>query len=150
MGIVILFEYKMKRTFNVNSLLLIASVFICGLCSCAKTDTGTPPPSIVFIKGAGYMSADAAVAKGSVVNIGIIAKAAIPSDSLTKLTVVRTYDNTYDSTLLSYTITGSEADSVNKVVNYTTRNILGAERYTFTITSKSGAVNSLKILFNTY
>lgn len=137
----------MKHTIKIAALLALVISFT--FSSCKKEEDEGIPPHIVFNTGTGYTSADATLAKGSAIKVGIIASKSEGNDVLTKLTVVRTYDNTTDSTILSYDVPAAEADSLIKDFNYTLRNSAGIEKYTFTVVNKDGIVNSIKLTMTT-
>jgi len=127
-----------------TTLLIILSIII----SCSKSDNN-PIPLISFQKNNGYIYRDTVVARGATVKIGIVALTNQSNDSLTKFTVVRTYDNTFDSTLESYNIPSSQADSLTEDFVYSIRDTVGTEKYTFKVLNKYGVSNSIKLIVTT-
>jgi len=127
---------------------ILSLIVVCAI-SCQK-DSTTISPYIFFKKGAGYVSQDDTIAKGSVLTIGIITKRASSTEILTRLSEVVTYDNTFDSTLSNIIIPSNTAtDSFNHNYTINTRSIPGTEKYTFTIYDQNGSANTLKLTIRT-
>ncbi|MBS1687966.1 MAG: hypothetical protein JSS96_04530 [Bacteroidetes bacterium] len=133
----------MKHIFKAASLLLL-TVFIYSLSSCKKEEDQGLPPKISFKTGANYISSDATVARDSSLTVGINASKSEGNDILTKLTITVSYDGRADSTIYTESVDASMASAYSKDFPVKTRNQAGTEKYTFSVVSKDGIVNSAK------
>lgn len=124
------------------SIITIACVFIF-FTSCKK-DEGKLP-NIAFKTISGYTSANATVAKGATILMGITASKAEDKDVLKTFDVSQVYDNGTSTSIGSETLTGSNADNYSKDVTIITRNQVGTEQYTFTVVNKDGLKNSVTL-----
>ncbi len=133
----------MKKLNYLLAFVLITSVSI--ITSCSKDSTNTDVlPTISFTGGTGYTSADATLAAGADIKVGISAFS--NSSTKTKLNhfkVVRTFNNV-PFTALDSTLTAT--DAFNITLSSYAYPEAGTERWTFTITDKDG--QSAEIAFN--
>jgi len=134
----------MTKTIKALSFVAVSCLFISSFSSCKKEDEGILP-SISFKSGSGYTSADATVAKSTVVKIGINAAKTEDKDVLTKFTIVRNYDNGADSTVFTKDLSGSEGDNYSYDLSTTTRAAAGTEKYTFTVVNRDGLLNKTSL-----
>jgi ABC-type amino acid transport substrate-binding protein len=123
-------------------LLLLALATFTFASACKKDEEAEIAPTLELKTGSGYTSADAAVAKGAAVKVGI--KATKTEDDLKIFAVSYAYDvatstTTFQNTTIS-TPTGYETD-----VNITARNVAGTEKWYFTITDIDGIITQKTI-----
>ncbi len=124
----------MKKTIQTLSIFILMASFITFI-SCK--DEGKLP-TISFKTGTGYTSADVTVAKGATIKIGISAAKAEKKDILKTLNVSQSLDGAANTTLQNLTLSGTEADAVEKDFDLVMRNTAGTEKYTFTVTNRDG------------
>lgn len=136
----------MKHILKVTAMLLLTG-FIYSLSSCKKESDQGLPPNIAFKTGANYISSDATVAKDSSLTVGVNASKSEGNDILTKMTITVSYDGGADSTIHTENVDASMADNYSKDFTIKTRNQAGTEKYTFSVVSKDGIVNSVKLTF---
>ncbi|MGN6568776.1 MAG: hypothetical protein ACTHJ0_12520 [Flavipsychrobacter sp.] len=136
----------MKHILKVTAMLLLTT-FLYSLSSCKKESDQGLPPNISFKTGATYISSDATVAKDSSLTVGISASKSEGNDILTKMTITVSYDGGADSTIHTENVDASMADNYSKDFTIKTRNQAGTEKYTFSVVSKDGIVNSVKLTF---
>ena len=122
---------------------LIASAFIFLLSSCEK-DAGKLP-DISFKTGAGYIAADATVARNIAFKVGINAAKTESNDVLKTFNISVSFDGGPSSTVYSETLTAAQGDNYTYDFNRTTRNQAGTEKYTFTITNRDGLINTVTL-----
>jgi ABC-type amino acid transport substrate-binding protein len=122
-------------------LLLFALAAFTFASACKKEDEKTPP-SLTFKTGSGYTSADATVAKGAAIKVGVTATKT--EDDLKTFAVSYIYDAATSTTTFSNTTittpTGYDTD-----VNITARNQAGTEKWYFTVTDKDGNITQKSI-----
>jgi len=135
----------MKKIQLLAGLLLITGI---GIFTSCKKDSTTEDlsPSMNFVGGSGFISADANLAAGAVFQVGVNASA--NSTSKTKLTnfkVVRTFNN------IPYTVIDSTFSESNFNLQFTIVAYLeaGSERWTFTIKDKDGESKELAFVITT-
>jgi hypothetical protein len=132
----------MKLLLKTNILSLIA-LFGVILFSCEKDEM--IPPTVDFVTGAGYTSADAHIALNTNFKIGVDAKRTEEKDDLKTFLVTRSYDGGTATTIDDLTLTTAQAAEFTKDYNLTTRNMVGTEKYTFTVTNRDGLVTTKSI-----
>ena len=126
------------KTNYILSVLLLVSILTLGSC-----DKRTPP-SIAFKTGTGYTSANATVAKGASVKVGITASK--KEDDMKTYNISYAYDGASSTTTKeTFTLTGNEVTSYDKDYDFTVRNQAGTEDWSFTITDKDGNIAKLSI-----
>ncbi len=124
---------------------LLISIALIGLSSCEIFDEHKPP-ALVFKTEAGYTSADATVAKGASVKVGIIADK--KEDDMKIYNISYSYNAaTTTTTKETFTLVGSEYQHYEKDYEFTVRNQSGTEKWYFTITDKDGNISKLSITF---
>ena len=135
----------MKKIQLLAGLLLITGI---GIFTSCKKDSTTEDlsPSMNFVGGSGFISADANLAAGAVFQVGVNASA--NSTSKTKLTnfkVVRTFNN------IPYTVIDSTFSESNFNLQFTMVAYpeAGSERWTFTIKDKDGESMELAFVITT-
>ena len=115
--------------------MLIAASFISLFSSCEK-DTHKPP-TVTLTSTAGYTSADATVAKGAVIKVGVTVDKV--EDDLNTYNISRAYDGASTNTsYYTYSMNSSEYTHYAKDTTFTTRNVAGTEKWFFTITDHDG------------
>jgi hypothetical protein len=135
-----------------NRIFLLFSIMVAMgaiMTSCSNNDTVTPQdvkPSINFIGGTGYISANATVAAGSSVKLGINAFAnSTSSAKLVNLTITRVFNNTpvivLDSTI--------NVSSYSLTVTTEARSEIGTETWYFKITDKDNQTNEVSLILTT-
>lgn len=104
------------------------------------------PPDVSFKTGAGYTSADATVAKGLAITVGL--NAVKKEDDMLTYNVSYAYDaaTTTTTTFQTFNLAGSEQQNYSKDVTFTTRNQAGAEKWIFTITDKDGNIAQKQLI----
>lgn len=132
----------MKKINYLFAFILLTSVIFAGSCSSDGEPTDILP-TINFIGGAGFTSADVTLKAGDPIKVGINAFSNTSSNSkLVKFKIVRTFNNipfiALDSTLSTNTFSITLESYAYPAA--------GSERWTFTITDKYGV--SAEISFN--
>ncbi len=127
----------MKKLFSI----LAVTASLVYFSSCEK-DEGKLP-NISFKTGSSYVSTNMTVKKDTVLNIGITASKAEDKDVLTTFTGTVSYASAADSTLVSESLSGSNANNYTKDISIRTHNAAGTEKYTFTVVNKDGLKNSV-------
>jgi len=135
----------MKKIQLLAGLLLITGI---GIFTSCKKDSTTEDlsPSMNFVGGSGFISADANLTAGAVFQVGVNASA--NSTSKTKLTnfkVVRTFNN-IPYTVIDSTFSESNFNLQFTIVAYPEA---GSERWTFTIKDKDGESKELAFVITT-
>jgi hypothetical protein len=115
-------------------------LFVMLISSCEKDKM--IPPTLDFLTGAGYTSADAHIALNTAFKIGVDAKRTEDKDDLKTFTVTRSYDGAAATTIDNVTIGSAQAAEFTKDYNLTTRNTAGTEKYTFTVTNRDGLITT--------
>jgi hypothetical protein len=133
----------MKFLFKTNPLFFIALCGVILFSSCEKDKM--VPPTIDFLTGAGYTSADAHIALNTNFKIGVDAKRTEDKDDLKTFVVTKSYDGGTASTIDEVTLTSAQAGEFTKDYVVTTRNIAGIEKYTFTVTNRDGLITTKSI-----
>lgn len=123
--------------------LLLISASVLSLSSCEK-DEGKLP-NIAFKTGSDYKSADATVAKGAAVKIGITASKSEDKDVLTKFNITKSLDGGTETTAFTKDLSGAEGDNYSYDYSFTTRDQAGTEKYTFTVVNRDGLVNKVSL-----
>jgi len=136
----------MKKLNFLFAVMLIAIVPFFTSCGTDGELTDTKP-SINFVGGAGFTSADISLKSGQPLKIGINASSNTGSNTkLAKFKVVRTFNN------VPFTALDSTLSSTN-VFNITIESFAhpqaGTERWTFTITDKDGQSSELSFVVTT-
>jgi len=133
----------MKKTAYLFVLLIITgTVFIS---SCEK-DPVVVLPSINFVTGADYVSADVTLSTNNQFKVGINANKDTESDNkLTNFKVVRTFNN-IPTTVLDSTING---DYFSIEILENSNPLAGDERWTYTITDEAGESSEVSMIITT-
>ena len=117
------------------------------LASCEK-DSGKLP-NISFNTGAGYISSNSTVAKGSQIKIGIIASKAEDKDVLKKFNITQTINGS-KSTLSDIELNGGDQDNYNYNFEQTMDTVAGKSvNYIFTVTNRDGLTNNVSLTVTT-
>jgi hypothetical protein len=125
-----------KLAFAFTVLLLIAALF--SACDPHK------PPRIKFKTDAGYTSADATVAKGALIKIGVIGDKV--EDDMKTFNVSYAYDgSTSTTTKETFTLTKDEENHYEKDYEFNVRNEAGVENWYFVITDRDGNIAKLSL-----
>ncbi len=127
---------------------LILSIVFCSLVifysGCEKEKEEEIPPEISFKTGATYTSSDVTVAPGSSVTVGIVVVKV--EDDLKSYNVSVAYDGaTTTTTIQDFTIPDAEKEHYEKDVTFSVRNMVGTEKYYFTITDSDGNIAQLSL-----
>src|SRR5436190_6225724 len=101
----------MNKTKSLLSVIL-ATLTIMFVASCEKDKM--IPPTLDFLTGAGYTSADGHVALNTAFKIGVDAKRTEEKDDLKTFTVTRSYDGAAATTIDNVTIGSSQAAEFTK------------------------------------
>jgi hypothetical protein len=133
----------MKFLVKPNILSFIAVFAVLLFSSCEKDKM--VPPTIDFLTGAGYTSADAHIALNTNFKIGVDAKRTEDKDDLKTFVVTKSYDGGTATTIDDVTLTSAQAGEFTKDYLLTTRNVAGVEKYTFTVTNRDGLITTKSI-----
>ena len=102
------------------------------------------PPVMVFKTGGNYTSADATVAKGATILVGITGDK--KEDDMKTYNISYAYDGaTTTTTKETFSLTGGELKHYEKDYTFTARNQAGTEDWSFVITDKDGNIAKLSI-----
>jgi hypothetical protein len=127
----------MKST-SIFTLFCLASILILNSC-----DPHTPP-AISFKTGGNYTSANATVAQGTLVTVGITAKKR--EDDMKKYNISYAYDGaTSTTTKETFSLSGAEQQNYDKDYSFTVRNQAGTEKWSFVITDRDGNIARLSL-----
>jgi hypothetical protein len=126
----------------------ITYLFLCSLLSisisCKKKKDAHVPPDVVFKTGPGYISADATVAKGDTIKIGITATKT--EDDLKSYNASYAYDGAATTTsFFNYYLQSSEYLSYSKDLALPVRNQAGVEKWVFSIVDRDGNITQKPI-----
>jgi hypothetical protein len=122
---------------------LLLFVVILSFSSCELFDKHEKP-NIQFKTGTGYTSADATVAKGATVKVGIIADKT--EDAMKTYNISYALDAAATTTTKeTFTLTSSEEGHYEKDYEFTVRNQAGKEKWSFTITDRDGNIAQLSV-----
>jgi hypothetical protein len=132
----------MKTTFKIIAAFILTASSL-ALSSCEK-DEGKLP-NIAFKTGAGYTSANATVAQGSTVLIGIDASKSEKKDVLKTFNISKSYDGGANTTVENTDLSGSNEDNYSRDYSIVTRSQAGTEKYTFTVTNRDGLTNQVTL-----
>lgn len=134
----------MKKTFYLLAVIIAASTLF--VSSCQKDDPVLIPPSISFVEGADYISADVTLYSNQEFKIGINANKDAESDNkLTNFKVIRTFNN-IPFTALDSTING---DYFSIEILTQSQEAVGEERWTFTVTDEAGETAEISFIVTT-
>jgi len=123
---------------------IVALSIIVLVSSCAK-DPGKDP-YIKFIYAPGYTSADATMAKGSNITIGISAQKAESEDVLKKFNISKTVNGGASSTIFDKDLSGTEGDDYTYTYSAKLDTVSGqTNNFTFTITNRDGLTNQVSL-----
>lgn len=127
----------MKTNFWICCLLALG---VFALASCDPHE----PPAIQFKTGTDYTSADATVAKGASVKVGIIADK--KEDNMRTYNISYAYDGASTTqTKETFSLNDDEQYHYEKDYTFTVRNQSGKEKWSFVITDKDGNIAKLEI-----
>lgn len=123
-----------------NTILLLLLTFSMMLTQgCKKEEEAEIPPTLELKTGAGYTSADATVAKGATVKIGITAKKT--EDDLKSFNLSYAFDGgTATTSKQTIDIPAASKTQYDLDVTIVTRNQAGSEKWYFTITDVDGNI----------
>jgi len=125
------------------NLVFLIAAFSFFLAGCEKDEH--KPPSMTLKTGTGYTSSNVTVAKNAQVKVGITA-VKVEDDMLT-YNVSSAFDGASTTTTYqNFNLTGSEQQSYDKDVTFTTRNQAGTEKWIFTITDKDGNIAQQQVV----
>jgi hypothetical protein len=132
----------MKKSINYAMLIALFAIILGTQSSCDKGLL----PKISFKTGTGYTAANATVAKGAKVKVGIDAAKSEDADVLKTFNVSYKYDGAANpTTSKTDNLTGTQGDSYSTDVDITARNQAGTETWIFTVTNRDGLINSIEL-----
>ncbi|MEZ4967403.1 MAG: hypothetical protein R2791_19335 [Saprospiraceae bacterium] len=137
----------MKHFLSKNFLLGAFAALAIAFSGCEK-DEGKLP-DIAFKTGAGYTPADATLAPGATVLVGITADKTEDKDVLKTFTMSVSYDGGAEIDAFTQTLTGDEGDHFETDIPIALRNVTGTEKYTFTVVNRDGLTNSVSLTVTT-
>jgi len=108
--------------------------------SCKKDEM--IPPTIDFTTGTGYTSTDSHIALDTDFKIGVSAKRTEDKDDLKTFVVTVSFDGEAATTIDNVTIPAAQAGEFTKDYDLTTRNAVGTEKYSFTVTNRDGLITT--------
>jgi len=111
--------------------------------SCKKDEM--IPPTIDFTTGTGYTSTDSHIALDTDFKIGVSAKRTEDKDDLKTFVVTVSFDGEAATTIDNVTIPAAQAGEFTKDYDLTTRNAVGTEKYSFTVTNRDGLITTRTI-----
>lgn len=132
----------MKTTLRVIALVMF-TVSMFTFSSCEK-DEGKLP-NIAFKTGSGYTSANATVAQGASILVGIDASKSEKKDVLKTFNISRAYDSNASTSVETTDLSGSNEDNYSRDYTIVTRNQAGTETYTFSVTNRDGITNKVTL-----
>jgi hypothetical protein len=132
---------------NIFFLMLMLAALSTVFTSCNKDEVTDPQiPSINFVGGSGYISADGSYPINTLLKVGINAAANATSGSkLVKMLVTRTFNNV-PTTVLDSTI---NVANFNVEANFYTSAVAGTERWAFKVTDAAGESNEISFNITT-
>ena len=123
---------------------LIACTLIIISFSCKKKKDAHVPPDVVFKTSTGYTYADATVAKGDTIKVGITATKT--EDDLKSYNASYAYDGAVTTTtFFNYYLQASEYLSYSKDLDIPVRNQAGSEKWVFYIVDRDGNITQKTI-----
>lgn len=130
-----------KSIFKFFTMLFVA-LSIVAYYSCKGDEDKKTPPTIELESGAGLTNADATVAQGDSVHVGVHAERT--EDELNTFDVSVFYDGASTSTSIhNEALSGSESDDgFDRDIDFAVRNQAGSEKYVFTVTDKDGNIST--------
>jgi len=108
--------------------------------SCKKDEM--IPPTIDFTTGTGYTSTDSHIALDTDFKIGVTAKRTEDKDDLKTFVVTVSFDGEAATTIDNVTLPAAQAGEFTKDYDLTTRNAVGTEKYSFTVTNRDGLITT--------
>jgi len=108
--------------------------------SCKKDEM--IPPTIDFTTGTGYTSTDSHIALDTDFKIGVSAKRTEDKDDLKTFVVTVSFDGEAATTIDNVTLPAAQAGEFTKDYDLTTRNAVGTEKYSFTVTNRDGLITT--------
>jgi len=111
--------------------------------SCKKDEM--IPPTIDFTTGTGYTSTDSHIALDTDFKIGVSAKRTEDKDDLKTFVVTVSFDGEAATTIDNVTLPAAQAGEFTKDYDLTTRNAVGTEKYSFTVTNRDGLITTRTI-----
>lgn len=131
---------KMKKV-----LLSVFFLFAIAIISSCEKDEGKLP-AINFKTGANYLSADATVASGNSIIIGIDASKSEDKDVLKKFNISKSVNGATATSVFDKDLSGSEGDNYSYDYATTAASTAGqTDKYTFTVTNRDGLVNQVSL-----
>lgn len=117
-----------------------------GLSSCRKNKDAHIPPNVVFKTDVGYTSANATVAQGDTILVGI--KATKTEDDLKSYNASYAYDGaSTTTTFYNYLLNSAEYNYYEKDLQLIMRNQAGTEKWVFSIVDRDGNITQLSLTF---
>jgi len=132
----------MRITFKISILFLVLAFGIISL-SCDKDQM--IPPTIDFTTGTGYTSAHSNISLDTDFKIGVTAKRTEDKDDLKTFVVTVSFDGEAATTIDNVTLPAAQAGEFTKDYDLTTRNAVGTEKYSFTVTNRDGLITTRTI-----
>lgn len=137
----------MKKLVFTATIIAVLATALVNLSSCEK-DEGKLP-NIAFktgtVGGVTYTSADATVASGTVVIVGINASKAEDKDVLKTFNVSKSIDGAAAVSITTTTLTGSQQDSYSVDYPITAGAAGHTEKWSFTVTNRDGLTNTISL-----
>jgi hypothetical protein len=132
----------MKKLLLISGVVFATSMFFT---SCSDTSTVDQPPTIGFVAGSGFISADATVDVNSTFSVKIFAEENVDSkENLKSLKITRVFElNSWDTTF-----TFNEA-SYSATYNFQAQATAGQESIKFEVTDNAGEKASAQLLITT-
>lgn len=127
----------------------LLAVGVMALLSSCEKDEGKLP-DISFKTGGTYLSADATVAAGSAIVIGIEAAKTEDKDVLKKFNISTSVNGAAATSVLTQDLSGDDGDAYS--YDYTTTAAATAgvvTKYTFTVTNRDGLTNQVSLTVTT-
>lgn len=133
----------MRKLLSSAMILAVLATALVHLSSCEK-DEGKLP-NIAFKTTAGYTHADATVASGSSVLVGIAASKSEGEDVLKTFNVSKSVDGATATTITNTTLTGTQGDSYEVDYPITAGAAGHTEKWSFTVTNRDGLTNTVSL-----
>jgi hypothetical protein len=129
-----------KNSFKLFAMLFVAWSVVTVI-SCKKDEDKREPPVIELESGTGLTNADATVAQGDSIHVGVHVERT--EDELNTFDVSVFYDGSTSSStsIHNEVLSGTESDDgFDRDVDFAVRSQAGTEKYVFTVTDKDGNI----------